>query len=78
MIQFIITSIVVIFLLWASSFLVFWITITKFARMIATLEEAVDYIILKDKVKNLPEEEFTKIETKLEILKERIRKDFDI
>lgn len=78
MIKYIISSIVIIYVLWAIAFLVLWIAIGRLANMIATVEEAIDYILLKDKLENLPEEELTKIETKLETLKERIRKDFDI
>ena len=78
MIKYIISSIVIIYILWAVSFLVLWIAIGRLANMIATVEEAIDYVLLKDKLEKLPEEELTKIENKLDAIKERIRKDFDI
>ena len=78
MIKYIISSIVIIYVLWAVSFLVLWIAIGRLANMITTVEEAIDYILLKDKLEKLPEEELTKIENKLDAIKERIRKDFDI
>lgn len=78
MIKYIISSIVIIYILWAVSFLVLWIAIGRLARMITTVEEAIDYIFLKDKLEKLPEEKLTKIENKLDAIKERIRKDFDI
>ena len=78
MIKYIISSIVIIYILWAIAFLALWIIIGRLANMITTVEEAIDYILLKDKLEKLPEEELTKIENKLDAIKERIRKDFDI
>lgn len=78
MIKYIISSIVIIYILWAIAFLALWIAIGRIANMITTVEEAIDYILLKDKLEKLPEEELTKIENKLDAIKERIRKDFDI
>lgn len=78
MIKYIILSIVIIYILWAIAFLTLWIAIGRLMNMITTVEEAVDYILLKDKLEKLPEEELTKIENKLDAIKERIRKDFDI
>lgn len=86
MAQFLILAIIILYALWAVSFLLIWINQIRIARMIDILERAVDYALLKsdlyavaategwDKISEREKD----IRENLETIKQRIRKDFDV
>ena len=86
MAQFMIISIIVLFLLWLGSFFIFWIQIGILTKMIITLERAIDYALLKSDVymcfregnKEELEKKESEIREQLNTLKDRVKKDFDI
>ena len=79
MAQFLIMSVIILFLLWSSSFLFLWIAITRLARMICSLEEGLDLVLLRlDNKEDLTDEERGAVKAKIHMIKERIRKDFEV
>jgi len=78
MVTFIIGSIIILYALWAITFLVLWIANYRLLKIIATLEEAIDYTLLKTDLPETDPEKEKAIKTKMEIIKERIKKDFDV
>lgn len=84
--SFLIIAIIILYALWAVSFLLIWIGQLKIVKMIVQLERAVDYSLLKSDVYlaaasgNTEELKKRDENTKknLEEIKEKIRKEFDV
>ena len=86
MAQIIIIVIIVLFFLWSISFFVLWFQSIHLAKMIDTLEQAVDYsllktdlytILLKEGEEGIEKKE-SEIRSKMDEMKYKIRKDFDV
>lgn len=77
--QFLVMSVIILFLLWGVSFLILWIAMSRLARMIYTIEECIDLLLLRSEEKeDLSNEERATIRARIKNIKEKVCKDFEV